>query len=90
MAKRKNDLKDGWQAQFSGQIPQGKTGSTSEYQRKTYLLKPDQVERIKTIAEDNGVQVNELVRFLLEHVLGEFEAGKITLPLETVYKIKQQ
>ena len=89
MSKRKDELADGWKAQFSA-IPQGKSGSTAEYVRKTYLLKPDMVEQIKRTAEENGVQVNELVRFLLGHVLAEFEAGKIELPLETVYKIKQE
>jgi hypothetical protein len=96
VARRKHNLdskpereykKLGYEAQITGaashetpEVPQ--TGTA--YQRKTYLLRPRMIERIAELSEREGLQVNELVRFLLAYGLEEVEAGRLDLPGKVV------
>lgn len=49
-------------------------------QRKTYLLTPEMVEHVATLAEEERVGINELVRFLLRSSLEMVEAGELEIP----------
>lgn len=48
--------------------------------RKTYLLTPRLIERIKRLADDEAVGVNELVRYLLTVAVDSVEAGDLDIP----------
>lgn len=96
MARRKHNLdtrpereykKLGYEAQITGvaadeaaEIPLPETA----YQRKTYLLRPHMIQRIADLSEREGLQVNELVRFLLTYGIEEVEAGRLELPGKVV------
>lgn len=49
-------------------------------QRKTYLLTPELVEHVATLAEEERVGINELVRFLLRSSLEMVETGELEIP----------
>lgn len=50
---------------------------------KTYLLRPDTVERVTTIAKQERLQINELARFLFDYALQEVESGRLKIPTTT-------
>lgn len=52
------------------------------YPRKTYRIAVAVHESLKKIAQDHGVGLNELVRWILMSFVKRFEEGKITLPIE--------
>lgn len=55
-----------------------------EYQRKTYLVEPETVQRIAQLAEREDIPLNDLVRFLLGYALDEIESGRVPLPVRIV------
>lgn len=48
-------------------------------QRKTYILRPGMVKEIAELAEQERVQVNDLVRFLLNYAIEDLKSGKLQL-----------
>jgi len=60
----------------------------ASYKRKTYLITPAMITRVKATAKEHRVGQNELVRFLLGYALDQLNAGNLELPLETTYRIK--
>ena len=54
------------------------------YQRKTYVVERDQVDRIHAVAKENGIGINELVRWILGEALDAIDAGAWELPIEEV------
>lgn len=54
------------------------------YQRKTYVVERDQVDRIKALASENGIGINELVRWILGQSLQALDSGEWELPIEEV------
>jgi hypothetical protein len=52
----------------------------STIQRKTYLLTPELVDHVATLAEEERVGINELVRFLLRSSLEMVETGELEIP----------
>jgi hypothetical protein len=89
VAKRSEQLKQlGWKAQVSTPQEPEKI-SKANYQRKTYLIAPEMVDRVKATAEQYRVGQNELVRFLLGYSLDQLDQGKLELPLEETYRIKK-
>ena len=94
MPKRKHDLASklsntqtpGWKEQ----ITPAKTKSAS-YIRKTYLVTPELIERIKSTSIREQVGQNELVRYLLTWALDRLDEGDHNLPVEVeqVYRIKE-
>jgi hypothetical protein len=103
MAKRKEDLAKklggggttppGWKSQIAPGGPaepaKAEPQPSPSYQRKTYLITPDMVQRIKDTAAHYRVGQNELVRFLLGQALDQLDAGRLELPLEETYRIKE-
>jgi len=53
---------------------------TGRLQRKTYLLTPGLIDRIATLAEEEQVGINELVRYLLRSALEMVEEGELPIP----------
>lgn len=96
MAKRKADLSEklggeqpqGWRDQVGAEADQAPAKSDSakagQYLRKTYLLSPELVERIRTTAESEMVGQSELVRYLLSRGLSQIESGDHALPTKPV------
>lgn len=74
----------GWRDKFQA------TRKDTEYQRKTYLLEPEMVQRIARLAQDEDVPINDLVRFLLTHALDEVESGRVELPVRVVTVAKRR
>lgn len=54
----------------------------NKLKRKTYLLTQDLIERIATLAEEERVGINELVRFLLTEAVIAIENGDMEIPTE--------
>lgn len=48
--------------------------------RKTYLLTPDLISHIETLADNEQVGVNELVRFLLSSAVEQVKAKQLRIP----------
>ena len=60
------------------QQPASKAG---RYYRKTYLLTEELIARVKQVADEQGVGHSELVRWALQTVLDELEAGEREIPI---------
>ena len=98
MAKRKIQLADklsgaptemppGWRdtivAPPAGAATPGRAVSAeSLLQRKTYLLTPQLIVRVQTLAARERVGVNELVRYLLAYAVDEIETGRHVIPTQ--------
>ena len=54
----------------------------NKLKRKTYLLTQDLIERIATLADEERVGINELVRFLLTEAVIAIENGDMEIPTE--------
>lgn len=72
----------GWGAQFEGQ-PSIEVKKEPKFKRKTYLLTDELVDRMAAQAVANKVGVNDLARYLLDHVLTLAESGEIPIPIRT-------
>jgi len=70
----------GWRDKFQREPAK----KDADYQRKTYLLEPEMVQRVAELAEREEVPINDLVRFLLGHALDEVASGKVELPVRVV------
>jgi len=65
--------------------PGGKDSSAvGRYRRKTYVLEPGQIARVKALADDKGVGINALARWLLGRALDAVDNGAWELPIEDV------
>ena len=53
-----------------------------KYARKTYRVPEAMHEQIKEIATDNGLGLNDLVRWIFEGFISGYESGEIILPVE--------
>ncbi len=53
-----------------------------KYARHTYRIADRLHEQIKTIAQQEGVGLNDLVRYILQNFVQDYEAGKVKLPVE--------
>ena len=91
MVKKRNQLEaslestagaTNWRDKF--QVGVGTPKKDTDYQRKTYLLEPEMVQKIATLAEREAVPINDLVRFLLGLALSEVESGEVALPVRVV------
>jgi hypothetical protein len=51
------------------------------YYRKTYLLTEELIDRVKRVADEYGVGHSELVRWSLQTLLDEVEAGTREIPV---------
>lgn len=59
------------------------SGRSSSLKRKTYLLTPELIAQVETLADAERVGISELVRFLLRSALEQAEAGELTIPTRT-------
>ena len=59
-----------------------KPKSVSEYDRKTYLLTPEMIQEIETIASQKRVGINELVRYLLGAALDQVYKRQLEIPTQ--------
>lgn len=95
MAQRKQALSEklaspapqGWRDQVARPaelIPEPDAAPGGHYIRKTYLITPDLIDRIKGLADRERVGQNELVRYLLAFALEQVESGRHTLPAQPV------
>ena len=79
----------GWRDQFDGE-PAGVAEPTPvpkpTYRRKTYLISDDLIRRIEVQAEQAGVGVNEMNRYLLSLALDLVERGEHQIEVHTVTK----
>lgn len=84
MSKRAKakDMLSGIDAQF--QTPQAAKQKEPEYRRKTYLLNDELVKRMATLAAAHRVGINDMARFLLDHVLTMAEEGQIEIETEVI------
>jgi hypothetical protein len=85
----------GWEDTVSGQAgPQSETRRpafvqeepetepANKLKRKTYLLYPGMIEEIETIAEQERVGINELVRYLLGLALDQVYHREVEIPTQ--------
>ena len=54
----------------------------NKIKRKTYLLYAGMIEEIETLAAQERVGINELVRYLLGAALDQVYEGKLTIPTQ--------
>jgi hypothetical protein len=71
-----------WRDKF--QVGVGTPKKDTDYQRKTYLLDPEMVAEIASLAKREEVPINDLVRFLLGLALQEVASGEVTLPVRVI------
>ena len=50
------------------------------YKRKTYLVAPSMIERIESVADQERVGINQLVRYMLDMALTQIETGEHKIP----------
>ncbi|HRW04466.1 MAG TPA: hypothetical protein P5121_05205 [Caldilineaceae bacterium] len=90
MAKKTTkDKLAGWDAQLdtTANAPEVKD---QKWKRKTYLLNEELIERHKKKADELGIQINELLRYIMEEGLNRLDSGEWKLDLEpTSYTIKR-
>ncbi len=55
-----------------------------KWRRKTYLLTDDLVARIQATQVDQGVPINEFIRFGLTYFLDQLDSGALELPTEEI------
>lgn len=89
MTKRKRDLSaklgrepdqaPGWKEQIIAPATKQRLES---YTRKTYLVTPALIERVRDTAEREQVGQNELLRYLLTWALDQLDQGSHELPIE--------
>lgn len=72
----------GWKEQINPTPAPEPEPSKLEYIRKTYLVTPELIERVKQTADREKVGQNELLRYLLTWALDELDEGNHHLPLE--------
>lgn len=53
-----------------------------KYARRTYRVRDWMHEKLKAIAAEEGVGLNDLVRYILSTFIQEYEAGEVELPIE--------
>ncbi len=53
-----------------------------KYERRTYRIREGTHERLKDIAAENGIGLNDLVRWILDQFLSGHDSGDIKLPIE--------
>lgn len=69
----------GWKQQIAPAVIPDKKET---YTRKTYLVTPELIERVKVTAEREQVGQNELLRYLLTWALDQLDDGHHQLPIE--------
>lgn len=83
------NARPGWRDAISGgQQPEARRPAfmqpepepANKLTRKTYLLYKGMIEEIETLADQEHVGINELVRFLLGSALDQVYAGKLVIP----------
>ena len=57
-----------------------------KYYRKSYLLTMDLITDVKQMAEEQGVGINEFVRWALDYVIQGIKEGAIKIPIEEQVK----
>jgi hypothetical protein len=66
----------------AGESPRSQPASKAgRYYRKTYLLTAELIDSVKRIANQHQVGHSELVRWALQTVLAEVEAGEREIPV---------
>jgi len=53
-----------------------------KYIRRTYRIREWMHDKLKAIAEQEGVGLNDLVRYVFQTFIEQYEAGEIDLPVE--------
>ena len=53
-----------------------------KYARHTYRVSDNTHAILKAIAEDNGIPMNDLVRWVLRRFIKSYTAGEVELPIE--------
>lgn len=53
-----------------------------KYARHTYRITDTLHEDLKRIAQETGVGLNDLVRYVFQTFIGQYDAGEIELPVE--------
>jgi hypothetical protein len=53
-----------------------------KYTRKTYRVTQETHEKLKAIAKDRGIPLNDLVRWVLRQFLKAYASGEVKLPIE--------
>ena len=95
MARRKQELSEklvnhapqGWRDQVGPSATataEAEAATGGHYIRKTYLITPELIDRIKGLADRERVGQNELVRYLLAFALDQVESGRHILPAQPV------
>ncbi|MCA9941968.1 MAG: hypothetical protein H6656_01075 [Ardenticatenaceae bacterium] len=62
--------------------PEPEPESAETLKRKTYLLYPDMIEEIESLAEQERVGISELVRYLLGSALDQIYNRKLGIPTQ--------
>ena len=62
--------------------PEPKQEEANELKRKTYLLYPDMIQEIESIADQERVGINELVRYLLGVALDQVYNRQLDIPTQ--------
>jgi predicted HicB family RNase H-like nuclease len=53
-----------------------------KYARHTYRVTDELHEQLKAIAEEEGIGLNDLVRYLMQTFIRRYQNGEIELPVE--------
>ena len=62
--------------------PEPEPEPQNKLKRKTYLLYPGMIEEIQTLANQERVGINDLVRYLLGVALDQVYNGDISIPTQ--------
>lgn len=73
----------GWDSQLAPatEVEEVAEESKPKYKRKTYLVNEELIERHKRKAKELGLEINELLRYIMEKGLERLDSGEWTLDL---------
>ncbi len=91
-----SSARPGWRDAITGSVPDEQVNirrpefmepepdpePANKMKRKTYLLYAGMIEEIQTLAVQEHVGINELVRYLLAASLDQIYEGKLTIPTQ--------
>jgi len=85
MASGKKNIELGTINSWEENLGESKNGTNAKkktkWSRRTFLLTPELSGRIDELANEYGLELNDLVRYLFTQILDQVDSGKHKLPV---------
>jgi len=81
MSKRKSKTGENPLQTLTGKVAAGPSPFEQKYPTASYRLPPKIAAAIKSIAEEEGLQVGQVAAFALSHFVGLYRSGELKIPV---------